>query len=253
MNLPPIEALYKYKNSDSCVFLGSGSSINRISKSEWRVLEKYDLWTVNNWVYHPSIVPDFYHVETKFYGYEILQRRMFEKSELYKDTKFIFPKGKLISVNGGSRSLHKVVPNSMHKFEYLLKSRDVKRTHPIFNANYQIHPKILTKSYNMSLTILFELMYKFGYKKIIIFGVDLKDSYYFWTGGDPKYGEVHHQVNKEHEGKDPNQPHNTYRIKDFIIDFNRRWMVPNGREILAGYKGTLLFPGLNYISVRALR
>ena len=60
---------FKYKNSDTAVFLGSGQSINNISMQEWVVINKNcDLWTVNNWVYHPFVVPDFYMVESKWYG-----------------------------------------------------------------------------------------------------------------------------------------------------------------------------------------
>lgn len=229
--------------SDTCVFLGSGRSINNVTDEQWAALRRFDLWTVNNWVYHPTLVPHFYHVEAKHYNYEILQRRFAQKKKLYRHVNFIFPRGKTILVNGKRRLLHAVVFPGAKKFDYAMTGRDMKRTHAVFSAKYEMDPDILTKSYDMSVTAIFELLYKLGYKRIVTFGVDLRDSFYFWTGR-PECGEVHHQTNKAHEGKDPNEPHATARILNFIIDFNFRWMRPNGREICVGHEDTALYPYL---------
>ena len=67
--------LMKLKGSDHCVFLGSGSSINNVTMKQWVKIRTMDVWTVNNWIYHPFIVPNFYHVEAKWYDYNILKRR----------------------------------------------------------------------------------------------------------------------------------------------------------------------------------
>ncbi|MHA1592738.1 MAG: hypothetical protein ACTSUP_09735 [Candidatus Heimdallarchaeaceae archaeon] len=249
-NLRPLSELYQYKKSDICIFLGSGPSINKISDKEWKKITKCDSWTVNNWVYHPFFVPDFYNVETKWYGYDILKRRFEEKHGLYKGTKFLFPSKRKVVKN----KLSDVVGNMPFKFNYLLKYRDRKRTHPIFNADYQFDTIKLTKSYDMSITAVLELIYKMGYQKIFLYGVDLYNSYYFWT--NKNYGEVHHQTNKEHENKNPNLPHSTeqYRerkglISSFIIDFNRRWLLPEGKEMFVGHKKTLLYPRLKYRNI----
>lgn len=234
-----MKEIKQYKKSDDCVFLGSGSSINNITDSQWGRILSLDIWTVNNWVYHPFIVPKFYHVESKWYDYEILKRRFNEKKEKYKDVKFIFPDSKKVKLKDGKVvMLHDIVFEGANRFTYNFKQRDVGRTHKRLNADY-VMEKILIKSYNMSVTLLFELMYKFGYKNIILFGIDLFNSYYFWTGR-PECGEVHHQTNKEHEGKNPKEPHATHRIKEFITDFNERWMKPRGKEIFIGHSDTAL-------------
>ena len=243
------EDLKKHRRTESCVFLGSGSSINRISNKMWGWIQSHDIWTVNNWVYHPKIIPNFYHIESKWYDYYILKRRFEEKKKKYTDCNFIFPKDKFIRMKDNTRELlSDIVFLGAKKFTYKMQSRDPKRTHKIFTANYKINPEVFTKSYDMSLTMLFEMMYKFGYVNIILFGVDLFNSYYFWTGR-PECGEVHHQTNKSHEGKDPKLPHATHRIKDFIIDFNNRWMKPEKREIFVGHKDTELFGYLRKIEL----
>jgi len=246
------------RQSDTAIFLGSGSSINTISKEEWEVIKKFDIWTVNNWVYHPSIVPDFYHIEVKHYNYELMKERLLEKKDLYKDVIFIFPSGKTIKMKTGQHKgqrlpLKDVAKWSANIYEYLIRPRDPKRTHKPFSANYAPDPVRLIKSYDMSITAVFELMWRMCYERIITFGIDLKDSYYFWTG-DFRYGEVHHQTNKSHENKSPSQPHATYLIKDFLIDFNRRWFRRHKKEgIFVGHISTALYPEIPLKKVEELK
>lgn len=235
------KALRGCKSSSRCVFLGSGSSINRVTPEQWKRLLCFDKWTVNNWVYHPFIVPDFYHVEVKYYNYRLIQRRLFDKQDAYRDTHFIFQNGKTIKVDGQRLPLHEVAFEGADKYRYYVQSRDPHRTHKKFNADYA-PDKIITKSYDMSLTSVFEMMWRVGYKEVILCGVDLNNSLYFWTGGDPIYGEVHHQTNKAHENRPPESPHATHRITDFIVDFNRRWMKPHGRNMYVINEDSALYP-----------
>ncbi len=249
-----LREIYKQKKSDTCVLLGSGPSINFITKEEWDAIRACDIWTLNNWIYHPTIVPDFYHVEAKYYNFPILKRRFNEKRKQYQNVKYLFEKGKGLRLRDGSSALlHTVVGDMPYKYEYAMIKRDPRRTDKVFTAKYVMQKSRLTKSYDMSIAVLLELIYRLGYKHIVIFGIDLYDSTYFWTGGNPVYGEVHHQWNKQHEGKDKNLPHSTHKIKSFIVDFNFRWMVPANREILVGHTRTNLYPDLKHVDIRSIK
>lgn len=242
--------LIHLRRSDTCVFLGSGRSINTITPGQWSWLVGQDIWTVNNWVYHPFIVPHFYHIEVKSYNYLLIQQRLHEKRTEYENVNFIFPKDKTLKLDDNSRRwLHNVAFEGAKKFHYPMLGRDPKRSHQVFTARYSPDKHCMTKSYDMSLTAVFELIFHMGYETVILFGVDLHNSYYFWTGGDPKYGQVHHQTNKAHENKDPEDNHATYRLREFLRDFNYRWMKPQGREIFVGHKDTALYPILGYMEV----
>lgn len=239
----------KHKNSDTAIFLGSGSSINDISPYQWKILKQFDLWTVNNWVYHPFIVPDFYHLELKAYGFPIVKKRLEEKKLLYKDTKFIVPEGKCLVLSNGQKVMTlDAIPLScvVHTYPWInyktTERKDIK-------ADYKIEGNVIHRSYGMSFPSILEIVYRFGYERIVLFGVDLDNSFYFWTGGDPKYGKVHHQTNKAHENKDPNQPHSTFRVVDFIKDFNVKFMKSN---MYVGTKKSMLYPGLNFIEIERL-
>ncbi|MHA2120016.1 MAG: hypothetical protein ACW990_02300 [Promethearchaeota archaeon] len=248
------KGLQNHVNSDTCVFLGSGISINQITASQWEKIKQFDIWTVNNWIYHPDIVPDFYHIECKHYNYLILKERFKQKWKYYRGTKFIFPKDKTIRMPDKSKNkLYNVVPPYALKFCYLMQYRDRARRSAIFDANYRISPDLLTKSYDMSVTLVMELIYRLKYSRIIIYGMDLKDSYYFWSSGDSKYGKVHHLTNKAHENKDPKLPHGTHKIVGFMDDLNKRWMLPHKKQIFVGYKDTLLYPKIDYIDIESLK
>ncbi|MHA2023947.1 MAG: hypothetical protein ACTSWQ_09835 [Candidatus Thorarchaeota archaeon] len=244
-----IQSARKYKNSSTAVFLGSGSSINDITDKQWAKLREFDLWTVNNWVYHPTVVPRFYHLELKSYGFPIVSRRFEEKKDKYKDVKFIVPEGKSLTLTNGAkvRTLD-AIPSCCEVFTYSWVNNKTREKKNI-NASYQMRDDVVTRSYGVSITSVLELMYKFGYERIVLYGVDLNNSLYFWTGGDPKYGKVHHQTNKAHENRSPKSPHSTSRIVTFITDFNSRWMVPKGGSIYVGTKKSMLYSDLNYISI----
>lgn len=257
-HLKDISQMKQYKKSDTAIFLGSGPSVNEITSEQQEVINTCDKWTLNNWIYHPTIVPDFYHLELKHFNFFIFQRRMEEKRELYKNVKFfIADKDRKITLRypGGvtkkrAGSLIDAI-GSQHPYIYKFKYRFLgKANDKIIDANYKMKPNVITKKHVISITLMLEIMYKFGYKKIYLYGVDLNDSRYFWTGGDKAtYGEVHHQHNKEHEGRSPDSPHTTHRIKDFVIDFNKRFMTPEGRQIFTATKNTMLYPGLEYKNV----
>lgn len=240
-----ILSLSTYKYSDTAAILGSGKSINSISCDAWaKIIISCDTWAVNNWVYHPYVVPDFYMFETKAYAYDLLKKRLKEKSYEYRSTKFLVPHNKLIK----GRPLIDVIPSGHYAFEVPQKRRG-DRADARYTADYPFCTNLLTKSYDMSVTVLFELLYRLGYKRVVTFGIDLNDSLYFWSSGHTKYGEVHHLWNKQHEDRDPCSPHSTYRIKEFIDDFNTRHFIPNGNEIFVGHKNTALFPDLRYCNL----
>ena len=244
-----LDVLGQRKQSDTAIVLGSGRSINSISDKLWDEIQSHDTWAINNWVYHPTIVPRFYQIETKCYAYELLNRRLKEKKEQYKNTTFLFPSGKHIRMKDGRvLPLKDVLPNGLRYFELMLAARG-KRSDESYDADYKFNVHALHKSYNMSMTMLIELLYRLDYKRVVLFGVDLYNSFYFWYGGEEKYGKFHHAFNKQHEHSDPNREHKTSRIKEFIVDFNSRHFVPNNKRIYVGYKDTALYPMLECIDL----
>lgn len=243
--------MFKHKKSDTAVVLGSGPSINSLSKKDWEKLRTFDTWAMNNWIYHPFFVPKFYTIEAKHYDFNILKRRLDEKKKEYHNTIFLFRKHSIKMPNGDRPALWKMAKDFPYIYLFKRKPRKgIKRSDDDWNSRYEIDESVLTVSYDISITGLLELLYRMGYMRIILIGVDLYDSRYFWTDGGEKYGEIHHNTNKEHEGKDPNLPHNTIGIQNYIIDYNSYWMCRRKGQVYTATKKTLLYPKLPYLSIQ---
>jgi hypothetical protein len=94
-----------------------------------------------------------------------------------------------------------------------------------------------------------DIIWRFGYKKVIFFGVDLYNSKYFWTDKS-EYGKTHCQFNKDYKiKKKMTAPHNTLHIKDFIVWFSKEWMNKTGTNVFVGHKDTSLYPDLSYLDI----
>jgi hypothetical protein len=221
--------------SNTAVILGTGSSINLITDTQWEQLKKFDLWAVNNWIYHPFIVPNFYHIEVKE-DRKIMKERLEEKWNDYKNVIYIVPRNQEVVLN----AIGHLDEAKIYYYEY------IKRNNCAVDANYPMIDRRYTRSFNASISVVLEMVYRFGYKNIILAGIDLYNSKYFWTDGDPNiYGRVHIQFNKDgKEGKTMNDPHQISHITEFIIDFNSRHCLPNGKEIYIINSSTVLYPSL---------
>lgn len=234
-----LEEIYKRKDSDIAVFLGSGPSINNVTGRQWKAISKLDTWTVNNWVYHP-FVPRFYHVEAKTWNRELLKKRIRMRGDDYKDTNFIINQSRLYLLDVIGPREH-IYCYKMSKIN-VVNDPIVPKYKPSDNAN------VLVCNLNSSITMMLELLCRFKYRKVVFFGMDLVNSRYFWTGR-PEYGEVHCQWNKDREGRKPEQRHNTAHIRNFVVWFSRKRMGEIGGEFFVGHKDTLLYSGLRYFKL----
>ena len=217
--------LPKYKGSDTGIFLGTGISIRNITDKQWKVIRRHDTWSLNDWHYH-SFVPDFYHVELKSYMDEwnqIFENTHKAKLKQYENVKFIVNRD----------HCEHILPR-LGKMKYIFGyPQEVKMGR---KSN-------LSDSYSScSATLVIDLMYKMGYKKIIIFGMDLNTTAYFWTDIN-EYGETHINTNKN---KPIDEPHSTIGTAlNFVPSFSLTHSIP----IYVGYKETALYPTLPYTDI----
>lgn len=251
--MKPFNEIYKHKGSDVAVFLGCGKSINNITPAQWKAISKFDVWTSNNFIYH-DFVPDFYHVEIKrnknldiwtHWRHDI-------KGKKYDNVKFIIkdhPKRKFL--------LDAVGRKSKYVYGYHMKKINVKAKGTL--PNYKMGSRHLTCNCNASFTMILEMLYKFKYKKVIFFGVDLDDSRYFWSdmnfnrGGKASKRRAKYKGEKVHcnfnKNNDPNKPHTTSHLVPYIVGFNKKYMNKIGCKMYVGHKKTLLYPGLPCINI----
>ncbi len=217
--------LKQYVKSDIGFFLGCGPSIGRITSEQKSIIESHDVWASNFFIYH-DIIPNFYYAEIGMKYMKLWKEKLKEKGDLYKDVKFMFHK------DNPNDPLIDETPNI---FMY-------EKRKGINGAEY-ILDGFVSPSRGASLILILDMMCLMGYKKIILFGVDLFTSTYFWTG-DEKYGKTHLQTNKNMK---VNTPHITaVKVIPFVEGFSEKNM--NG-ELYVGHKETLLYPKLKYIDI----
>ncbi len=227
--------IYERKGSNVAVFLGCGSSINSITKPQWRKIATFDIWASNYFIYH-RFVPRFYHLELKSSRTnwnESWRKKKAGKGKKYDNVNFIVMKGR--------KYLTDAIGEHEHVYCYERKKGKC-------DPRTSMHPTIVTHNCNASFTLILELLHRFDYEKVVLFGVDLHNSKYFWTGR-PEYGEVHDQTNK---GKKLDEFHDTARkVVDFTVGYNKYRM--QGR-LFVGYRDTLLYrkKGLKYLDVMEL-
>ncbi|MBT3405554.1 hypothetical protein HN419_00115 [Candidatus Woesearchaeota archaeon] len=179
--------LLKSKKSDTVVIFGCGYSINNIKKKEWKQLEKFDTMAFNNFYNCESIRID-YHVVREMTVYV---RKNFEKSREMAT----YIRG--ISENVKYKNTTFLICKNMIAPYYLLNNRLLKKKSKIFLfENSHIKGFLSNKlgenfnSVSHKFTTLEEsinIAYLMGYKKIILAGIDLYDSRYFWLKKDESF------------------------------------------------------------------
>jgi len=236
--ISPIDGLYKKKTSNIVVLLGTGSSINRIDEKTWSEIFKHDTLALNNFIYHPTMIPKWNSLEIQTIDYDIMKARFEEKWELgWKDVCYIVREqedSKAVKAIGHEDT------SKIYQFEWISRGHGPHFGPQEIDSDFQVKSRTLYNSYKSRTTAMFHLLYVIKYDTIITYGID-GDSKYFWSSMDPIYGQVHFQYNDNHK---PEEPHSTAPTKNYIIDFNTRHMLPKGREIFVGHKDTMLYPEL---------
>lgn len=173
-----INELLKNKKSDTAIYLGCGPSINELNHSTIQSILNFDIWTVNNFIFHNFVIPDFYHPEIKEHRDGPIMREMFiKKSKQYKDVNWV--------VDGTRKYISDMLKpyNKIYKY-----NKDVSNKLSQ-NGKYKPSGDRLQVRCYASLSLLLETLIRMGYKKIYFLGCDLYSSEYFWTN-NPEYNHL---------------------------------------------------------------
>jgi len=245
------KVLRDQKSSDVLSILASGASINELTDQDFECIDSTDSIALNWWGVYHDFVPDFYKFE--FMGVPELDTQWIneinKKSVEYDDTTLIFDPERLY--NEGD-----CVSDYLYRFDPILRKNLVDiRVFPYFVSSDvgfcaeiidYLYPTVLWNRflhYRGSLSQALSLGEYMGYDEIILFGVDLNDSEYFW-------GE--HPVWEYKERPDPDQEHVTAAdrefkgIDDFIRTLDGEILPERGIDLYIGSKQSELYPDLPY-------
>jgi hypothetical protein len=249
------------RTSDTVFVLGTGASINAYQPEWWDVIRRHDSISMNFFLLHDH-VPTF-HVMEDLQGIRtaLLNHRYVEKGD-YRGVPLIL-KTQLTNLSAGRVKARldnlAALPPEVHSNAYF--SVDVlaaARTMEELEASYRIsarwglwRPKrrflLLTKQ-GGSISYIVNLAVRAGYRRVVLCGVDLNHTEYFY---DSRRAEleaagvpvpINDQIGQVHDTNDPTQK--PMKMHDIILAMRRAVLNPAGITILVGSETSALYPDL---------
>ena len=184
------ELVLQCKSSDTAIILGSGPSINKCTNEFWYFCAQHDTIAINWWIYH-SFVPKFWFIEL---GYDqkkemkIWSTLLQAKQHLYKDIIWFHSIDKWLG-QVSETEFESIFPKDLKMYFYyrVLYKQWFQNVKKIFSdcKRHQSIDRCFTPSSNLS-SVLCALTFAYimGYQTIILAGVDLGMSTYYWTDYD---------------------------------------------------------------------
>ena len=186
--------LREFKSSDTVFILGSGSTINEISESKWEHIEDHDSFGLNFWLIHDH-VPTVYvfelPVNTEQPGFQESYYNLLQyKGDTYSETPIIvkdvprtighldtarYPKT-LISNTYLAEEIR--IPWRRTDYRVFNRSIDWFNENGYFESDGRMNPGLKKRA---SVSFLIHMAVKMGYEKIVLCGVDMNDSKYFYN------------------------------------------------------------------------
>lgn len=245
--------IQNYKSSDTLFIMGSGSSINKITEEQWDEINENDSMGINFWLIH-DFVPTYYMFElsSKLERESVLIDLLNKKSSDYKNTLFIirqidqiFKKTKKKELD--FYSLPESIRNNIfipYEFDIPSINKDnLEKSIQLINKCKINTVKNLLLSKRASLSEAICFGFKMGYKKIILCGVDLNNTKYFYEENSYYKNKLpippNNQNSATHKTLDPN--HGSVTIDCVISKINDFLLKPNGINLYIGSKQSALY------------
>ncbi len=257
-NLLPLtfDLLQKYKKSDTIFILGSGASINKIKDKEWSFIQSCDSVGFNFWIAH-DFSPSIFKFELAYdsnAGRDSIFCDIFKnKLTEYKDTLIIFNHYK------SKEELPTLVKYLIDNYPiYYPKYISIPgRSEESLKFSFLFHTQMVRMFYRdmiffnklSSLIMILSMCLVMDYDNIILCGVDLNNTKYF-------YDDAYFQ--KKYPGLNSNQPnkmHLSYdkRINKITVDtiikiINNVFIKDSDKSLFIQTKTSALYPQLPLFS-----
>jgi hypothetical protein len=253
-------------NSQILFILGSGPSINEITKNQWEFIESNESWGFNNWYLH-DFVPNRYFVQSEiksrknlnyfFIMDSLMKEIVLKKRNLYKHVKFYIRGDNVNKYKFHKSQFGETILNSKLNYcfmpELVLRSKNKIRPYKVMVKMFELG--FFTKNSNImsipkfgnTITELISLALMNGYKKIILCGIDMNDCGHFYD--KDFYLKEYELLNKlkEYSSESKTHPHMNkdqlkYTNKDVIGDLNIFSKEKFNAEIFVSSSTSSLYP-----------
>lgn len=251
-----------YKSSDTIFILGSGASINKISDEGWKHIAEHDSFGLNKWPLH-DFVPTYYmfelppgpeNQEYRDWYWELLTHKNDSYSEIpvilkdiSPDTYYDLESTPVPDWLSDDLILAPSIKIPMGKEQLDSEFENIDRL-GYFNTENDI--RYLYQS-NASIILLILLAVKLGYESIVLCGVDLNHSKYFFDGKQELYSERNTPYPDflTNRDRNPDDPHKTadetekqVTVDELVYSINRTVLQPRGISLYTENKESKLYP-----------
>jgi hypothetical protein len=245
--------LRSVKRSDTLFILASGSSINKISPARWDAIARHDSIGFNFWPIHP-FVPNMYFMEaiSTNHPHEMFElfcrmarqraKDYFRVTKVVTELRYVLPAKRFAGLEefpGPWFTLHTfpVPATSQSEFAYGLSYL---RSNGLFDTADQIN--VLFKQAS-TLSSLIALAIRMQYRIIVLCGVDLNNSEYFYQDAAlyPKTASI--EFSPRHQPHATNSPMPwRIAIESVILEMKRQLLDPAGTQLYVENRSSALWP-----------
>ena len=240
------EVRRKYKKSDTIFVLGNGPTINDVTEDQWRHIAKCDSIGVNVWPVH-KFVPTFYRMKIHEREYlEDYSKAIAENIKHYGNTVFFIHEMRF------ERGLHpkiypELFPDEPLICPYVYRGVKIAKDEDFTADNFKD-----SIAYRGALSITLDIIKNFGYKKIILMGVDLYSSDHFydsyenmqWQFSSGYWKKSLQEMKKTRHGCISKPKPYKKNIDEFLYALDEIYYKPKGIELFIGSQKSLLYPGI---------
>ena len=252
--LPPLAAtdLAHWKTSDTLFVLGSGTSINRIPPEHWEAIRRADSLGLNRWIFH-AFVPTMLLYESSAPGTDGAQAEhawRLRRAEAYRKTlKIVTDFYGLPSVEhfGFSEAWKQNQFVAHTLLTFARSNEEFARSVRLLAAFGAFRPQRRVSrlfKHCGTLSTAITLAVKMGYRRVVLCGIDLTDSYYYFHDEKlypdvPRLGlaeakEVHPTMTRFAWGNTP--------IDTVLAELQRQVLAPAGIELYVQHERSALYP-----------
>lgn len=212
------------KTSDTVFILGSGSSVNRYTAAEWARIEAADSIGFNSWLIH-DFVPTYYVVEPHRKPFdETLYALLAQRAEAYEEVPVIIKPSLSTSLNLDR------VPDRLTRHLYAahvlpLPGNSREHTEAAYRryASSRLDDPDVIAQKRSSVDGLIYLAARWNYRNIVLCGIDLNNTTYFYEEKAEFYRglgrtvPVSGQTGIVHRTMDPNVGHLTADVAIYAV------------------------------------
>ena len=240
-----VGAFRSRRGSDTLFVLGSGASVGRLDAEDFRRIGAADSIGLNFWLLH-DFVPDFYQFEVARSPHRraVFDRMLQQKRAAYAQVPFLYKDIEHHRLDL-SATPPEIVANLQVVNKVHLPLRDEAMIHRILRLWTRLS---LTERTGLpifrraSLSLAVGIGLSMGYSRIVLVGVDLNDSRYFWDD-DPRYAGAF--------GDRPADVHGSITTNDGMVPIDRLlyamddiMLKPAGVQLFVGHSSSALHPRL---------